>query len=372
MLLDYYNLRQQPFGVTPDPRFLYMSRTHSEALASLWYGLHEDRGFMALAAPPGMGKTSLLFELLDRLRGQARTVFLFQTQCDSREFFRYLLRDLGVTPGADLASMHDQLNQVLLEEARAGRRFVLVIDEAQDLALPVLETIRLLSDFETSRRKLVQIVLAGQLGLAGILVQPDMEQLRQRISMVASLQPFNQQEVAEYIAHRLKLVGHEGAPLFTEKALQMISHSSGGIPRNINNICFNALSIGYALQKKKIGCKVVEEVLADRKIESLLPVEGAATPLPATQPAHDTLTFHIPQRHLSRRTALIAATALITAVLTLLMLGRGWWPQQEADPPTKHKTFGSDPTGCGSAHGGAASDITSTASARQSDHACGA
>jgi type II secretory pathway predicted ATPase ExeA len=307
-----------------------MSRTHSEALASLWYGLHEDRGFMALAALPGMGKTTLLFHLLQHLRGQARTAFLFQTQCDPREFFRYLLRDLGVVPGPDLSSMHDQLNQILLEEARAGRRFVLVIDEAQDLQVPVLETIRLLSDFETSRRKLVQIIVAGQLGLVETLARPEMEQLRQRISTFACLRPFNQQEVAEYMEHRLKLAGHQGAPLFTEKALQMISQSSLGIPRNINNICFNALSIGYALNKKRIGREVVQEVLADRKIESLLSEEGAATPSLVSQLDCDVPAFQIPQQHPSRRAALIAVTALMSAVLALAVLGHAWWPPRAA------------------------------------------
>jgi general secretion pathway protein A len=328
MLLNYYNLRQQPFGVTPDPRFLYMSRTHSEALASLWYGLQEDRGFMALAAPPGMGKTTLLFHLLEQLRGRARTVFLFQTQCDSREFFRYLLRDLGVVPGPDLSSMHDQLNQILLEEARAGRRFVLAIDEAQDLQVSVLETIRLLSDFETSRRKLLQIIVAGQLGLVETLARPEMEQLRQRISTLACLRPFNQQEVAEYIGHRLELAGHRGASLFTEEALGMIFESSIGIPRNINNICFNALSIGYALNKKRIGREVVEEVLADRRIESLLSEEGAPKLFPLSQPACHLPAVQVPRQRPPRRSALFAVTALVTAVLALAAFGRGWWPQK--------------------------------------------
>jgi type II secretory pathway predicted ATPase ExeA len=329
MLLDYYNLCQQPFGVTPDPQFLYMSRTHSEALASLWCGLQEDRGFMALVAPPGMGKTTLLFQLLQHLQGRARTAFLFQTQCDSREMFAYLLRDLGVTPGPDLASMHDQLNQLLLEEARAGRRFVLVIDEAQDLALPVLETIRLLSDFETSRRKLLQIIIAGQLSLIGTLVRPDTEQLRQRISMLASLRTFNQQEVREYVECRLHLAGRgNGPPLFSNDALEMIAQGSGGIPRIINNICFNALSIGYALQKKRIGREEVEEALADRKIEALLPDEGTAAPLLKTQPACDVPKFRTPQQRPLGRVALIGVMAVMAAVLTLLMLGRGWWPQQ--------------------------------------------
>ena len=134
MFLEYYNLLEQPFGVTPDTRFLYLNHMYREALASLWYGLKEGRGFMALVAEPGMGKTTLLFQLLQRLRTtSARTVFLFQTCCDSSDLIRYLLQDLGICPASDAASMHYQLNEVLLREARAGRQFVFVIDEAQNL-----------------------------------------------------------------------------------------------------------------------------------------------------------------------------------------------------------------------------------------------
>ena len=190
MFLDFYKLREQPFGVTPDPRYLYLSSTHKEALASLYYGIEAGRGFLALIAKPGMGKTTLLFQLLERLEGSARTIFLFQTQCDLREFFRYLLADLGVdTSGLDLVQMHEKLNEILIREARAKRRFVLVIDEAQNLEDAVLESVRLLSDFETPSSKLMQIVLAGQPQLAEKLARPDLIQLRQRISIVSRLEP---------------------------------------------------------------------------------------------------------------------------------------------------------------------------------------
>src|SRR5208337_3108759 len=177
-----------------------------------------------------------------RLHGagrSARNGFLFQTQCDSRELFRYLLRDLGLTPGPDLASMHEQLNQVMLEEARAGRRVVVVIDEAQNLKGSVLETVRLLSDFETSQRKLLQIILAGQSEFVSTLMRPEMEQLKQRIAMLSYLPPLNRQETGEYIAHRLQMAGYQGGALFTSEALEIIARGSGGIPRNINNLCFN-------------------------------------------------------------------------------------------------------------------------------------
>jgi general secretion pathway protein A len=140
MFLDFYNLKEQPFGVTPDPRFLYLGRSHREALASLYCGIEADRGFVALIAYPGMGKTTLAFQLLERLQLASRTVFLFQTQCNSKEFFRYLLNGLGVdSQGMELVSMHNRLNQILSREMLAGRRFILAIDEAQNLEPDVLE-----------------------------------------------------------------------------------------------------------------------------------------------------------------------------------------------------------------------------------------
>jgi general secretion pathway protein A len=150
MFLEYYGLNEEPFGVTPDPRFLYLGPKHREAFASLLYGTEANRGFLALIAKPGMGKTSLLFQYLEHLRTKARTAFVFQTDCNSREFVRHVLIDLGLdAEGKDLAAMHEMLNQFLTEETRAGRRFILVIDEAQNLEEKVLESVRLLSNFET-------------------------------------------------------------------------------------------------------------------------------------------------------------------------------------------------------------------------------
>jgi len=276
MFLDFYKLREQPFGVTPDPRYLYLSSTHKEALASLYYGIEAGRGFLALIAKPGMGKTTLLFQLLERLEGSARTIFLFQTQCDLREFFRYLLTDLGVdTSGLDLVQMHEKLNEILIREARAKRRFVLVVDEAQNLDDTVLESVRLLSDFETRSAKLMQIVLAGQPQLAEKLARPELIQLRQRISIVSRLQPLTPEETSQYIEHRLRVAGLEGSP-FKRDALALIAERSEGIPRNINNLCFNALTLGYALKKKAIDRSVVEEVLADLELE-------APEPAPSTR-----------------------------------------------------------------------------------------
>ena len=270
MFLEYYGLREQPFGVTPDPRFLYFGATHREALASLFYGIESGCGFLALIAPPGMGKTTLLFHLLEKLRGSAQTVFLFQTQCGSREMFRHVLNDLGIDSGEqDLAAMHESLNSVLLTNARKGRRVVLVIDEAQNLRDSVLETVRLLSDFETPQSKLLQIVLSGQPQLADKLSQPGLTQLRQRISVIGRLNPFTRVETMVYLEYRLCKAGYSGPALFSYDAIDMIAANSKGIPRTINNLCFNALTLGFAKRQKQIDAATVCEVMADLDLEGL-------------------------------------------------------------------------------------------------------
>ncbi len=186
MVLDFYKLAEQPFGVTPDPRFIYSSPTHREAFASVLYGLSAGRGFTALIAMPGMGKTTLLFDFLERVRNVCTTVFLFQTQCTPQGMLRNLLADLGVDDDSnDFVLMHRKLNDCLLKESRRGRQLVVVVDEAQNLEEPVLEVVRMLSNFETPRAKLMHLILAGQPLLAQKLASPRLTQLRQRISIIA-------------------------------------------------------------------------------------------------------------------------------------------------------------------------------------------
>jgi len=277
MFLDFYGLREQPFGVTPDPRFLYLSPAHREALASLYYGVEAERGFLALIAKPGLGKTTLLFHLLEKLRRNARTVFLFQTQCNSREFMRFLLAELGVEgPDLDFVHLHEQFNKMLLAESRAGRRFIVVIDEAQNLDASVLETVRLLSDFETPQAKLLQIILSGQPELAEKLASPRLAQLRQRVSLLNRLAPLSVEESGRYMVHRLRVAGYSGESLFDSQALKAIAQFSEGIPRNINNCCFNALSLGFALGQKVVDLSMVEEVIDDLDISEHVSENAAA------------------------------------------------------------------------------------------------
>jgi len=276
MYLEFYGLKEEPFGVTPDPRFLYLSPEHREALASIYYGIEAGRGFMALIAVPGMGKTTLLFHLLERFRSSARTAFLFQTQCTSREFMRFLLSELSCQTGAgqDAVAMHEEFNRLLLQEARAGRRCILIVDEAQNLDPSVLETIRLLSDFETPRAKLLQIILAGQPELANKLARPSLAQLRQRISLIGRLRGLPAPEIRNYLDHRLKVAGFSGQRIFTDDACEMIAELSLGIPRNINNLCFNALSLGFATRQTTIGADLMREVAADFDLSQLVTQVG--------------------------------------------------------------------------------------------------
>ena len=283
--LSFYGLREQPFGVTPDPAYLYLGQMHREALRSLSCGIQNDRGFMALIAEPGMGKTTLLNKLIEELRDSARTVFLFQTQCASREFFGYLLSELGVenVVGTDLVSMYNKLNEILFQEMLEGRRFVLIVDEAQNLDDSVLETIRLLSNFETTHAKLLEIVLAGQPQLAAKLSRPSLSQLRQRIAVLTNLEPLSTAETARYIEHRLRVAGHSGELFFAPGAVALITERSQGIPRSINNICFNALMLGYSRGRKTIDSDIVQEVVAKSDLESL--VRRTQQPEAAREPA---------------------------------------------------------------------------------------
>ena len=249
---------------------------HREALASLYYGIEANRGFLSLIARPGMGKTTLLFHLLAKFDRTARTAFLFQTQCSSREFMRFLLAEIGIeTESQDFVRMHEQFNRCLVQEARAGKRFIVVIDEAQNLDPTVLETVRLLSDFETPQAKLLQIILVGQPGLADKLASPSLVQLRQRITSVSGLSPLSPEETGHFIDHRMQVAGYKGTQLFTPDALALISQVSEGIPRQINNYCFHALSLACAMRKKSIDGHGLREVAHDLDITRFVSDVGA-------------------------------------------------------------------------------------------------
>jgi len=276
MFLEHFKLSVQPFGVTPDPRFLYSSRTHREAIASLLYAIQSGRGFTALIAAPGMGKTTLVSHLLGLVARNARTAFLFRTPDTPEEFLRVLLADLEVDEGdGDVPRMHAKLNAYLVEQSKNGRQVIVVVDEAQNLDERVLEMLRMLSNFETPTEKLMHIVLSGQPQLAERLASEGLVQLQQRISILARLAPFTAAETRAYIEHRLSMAGAAcEKPLFSDKAYAMIAEQSGGIPRNINNLCFNSMSIACALRQPSVSALMVQEAIDDLDLKTIASPKG--------------------------------------------------------------------------------------------------
>jgi general secretion pathway protein A len=345
MVLDYYRLEEQPFGVTPDPRYLFLTPTHKEALNSLIYGIEAGCGFVALIATPGSGKTTLIFEMLHILRDKARIVFLFQTISTPTDLLRSLLSGLGVRDlQGNLVEMQIRLRDLLTEQYRLGKRVVVVIDEAQNLDDSVLELVRMLSNFETARDKLVQIILAGQPQLADNIGSPELLQLRQRISIFARLRPFTPEETTLYILHRLRVAGYNSdMPLFTKDALALIALCSEGLPRNINNLCFNALSLGSALQQKPIDREVIRQVIDDLDIGPRR--RRASVPSKPERVSEEILEF-IPanDRAFGKWLPKIAvAAAVLLAVGLALIESQRWLGHHPAEPQSSAVTAKPDP-----------------------------
>lgn len=264
MYETFYGLRENPFNVTPNPEYIYLGENHREALAQLLYGVKERKGFIVITGEVGTGKTTLIRYLLDKMNGDhTKTAFLFNPKLAVDDFIQYILKDLGVrvqgkTKGEHLHNLH----RYLLHAYQRDERVILIVDEAQGLKPELLEEIRLLSNLETSKSKLLQIVLLGQPELDKTLSQPGFRQLRQRINLRYHLPPLSEKETREYIGKRLRIAGAK-EPIFTEKAIKQIYLKSGGIPRLINILCDNALLNGYALDQKRVNERSVKEVAKD-------------------------------------------------------------------------------------------------------------
>jgi general secretion pathway protein A len=297
MYTSYFGIKRAPFNLTADPSFLYLTNDHREALAGLVYAVHSRKGFVVLASEAGMGKTTLLHAALHRFQSEriCSSIILNPTLTPN-EFIELTLLDFGVAevPSSKAQRLH-LLHQLLLEKHREGAIPVLFVDEAHKLAPEVLEEIRLLSNFEKSDEKLLQIVLAGQTQLSDLLNRPDLWQLKQRIALRMSIQPLCLPEIERYIQHRWCKAGGSLPTPFQQDAIDCIAQYSKGIPRVINVICDNALTQAFADSTRQVGAKYVLMACADlqlnangdgpRPVVKAAPVPIPEIPVPAPVPA---------------------------------------------------------------------------------------
>ena len=279
-LLEHFGLSREPFNITPDPGFLYLSPSHQQALTRILYGIDARKGFIVLTGEVGTGKTTLIHTLVKELeKRENQSTLIFNTISQSKEMLRDVCEDLGFTAFQENRhNIHTYLrllNQLLLECYRKGKNVTLIVDEAQNLSPRVLESIRLMSNFETPEDKLLQIIIAGQPELAVRLNLPSLRQLKQRVVLYYHLKPLNFAECAEYIAKRIEVAG--GNPsIFTSEALQSIYSCSGGIPRVINILCDNGMLAAYTLGEKRVRSAVIRQVAEDFSLVSAAEEAGRA------------------------------------------------------------------------------------------------
>ena len=261
--LAFFGLQEKPFNATPDPRFLYMTTGHREALAQLIYGIQERRGFILLTGEVGTGKTTLAQALLNRLDSATAVAYVANSLLPFEGILEYALEDLGIAkPGESHAQRLFALQNFLIERSRAGQNTVLILDEAQNLEPLTLEHIRLLSNFETASEKILQILLIGQPELRDRLELPGLRQLKQRIGLRASIPPLTVEETRDYIRTRLRVAGARDLDLFADGAVDVIARYSGGIPRIVNTLGDHCLLIAYADQVRRISRAVAAEAIA--------------------------------------------------------------------------------------------------------------
>jgi putative secretion ATPase (PEP-CTERM system associated) len=278
MYQKFFGLRDSPFNVNPDPRFIFQTKQIREALAVLAYGIQNRKGFILLTGEVGTGKTTLLNRLLDWLHGQrVSTAFIFNSQLNVSHLFEFIMTDFEIScKSREKSTMLLRLNQWLLERYRAGETAVLVVDEAQNLSLPVLEEIRLLTNLETSTDKLLQIVLTGQPELEEKLKLPQLRQLRQRITLRCHTAPLTLQETFGYVAERLRIAGANDEPIFSPEAVQTVHLYSRGIPRVVNLLCDHALINAYVERLRPVSSQLVEEVAREFQLDEIEPTTPLA------------------------------------------------------------------------------------------------
>ncbi|WP_051617314.1 AAA family ATPase [Desulfonatronovibrio hydrogenovorans] len=284
MYLDHFGFNKEPFHITPDPYFFYMSPSHKESYASLIYGLKNRKGFVSLTGEVGLGKTTVIRTFLNKWsdRTKIKTVFVFNSNLSFKGLLLTIYSELGLElPGAlsslpekdqpyhalpledEIFELVRQLHSTLIQEYQNGYNVILVIDDAQNMPVKTLENLRMLSNLETSKDKLLQIFLIGQNELDDILDKKEMRQLRQRIAIRATLKPLSEEHTRDYILHRLKKAGAKSEHIFTKRAIKKIFQYSTGIPRKINIICDNALVTAFGYGRRKVGSSIIKEVYHD-------------------------------------------------------------------------------------------------------------
>jgi len=280
MYEPYYGFREKPFSLTPDPKYLYRSESHANAFELLQYSIERREGFVVITGDIGTGKTTLCRALLEQTDRKTFTALLLNPFLSAEDLLRSILQDLGIISRRDLRldgrqpsrqELINTLNDFLLSLVPLGARAVLIVDEAQNLPLPILEQIRILSNLETDKEKLLQVILMGQLNLLPLLKSPELRQLDQRVAIRYQLKPLTAEETGAYIAHRLAIANAARRVIFTAAAVNIVHQYSGGIPRLINMLCDRALLGGYSAQTARIDERLVTIAAEGLDLKPMLP-----------------------------------------------------------------------------------------------------
>lgn len=288
MYKRFYGFTEKPFNTSPDPRFFYSSELHTEALSGLWYAIEERKGFVAIMGDIGAGKTTVCRTLMGKLGKDTRVALITNTHITPRELIAEILEEFEIEPnGTSKQKMLSAFKRFLIEQLEADVNVVLIIDEAQNLSSKTLEEVRMLSNLETEREKLIQIILLGQPQLKAKLENPKLEQFRQRIAFSYFIHPLSQEDTAAYIRHRLQVVGCDDVHLiFTDEAIEMIYQHTHGIPRLINLFCDSALFAGFAESSKPITTRIISDVARERSFDHRPQGSNPMREKPATQDMH--------------------------------------------------------------------------------------
>ncbi len=264
MYKEYFNLKENPFNITADPDFYFSSKKHSEAFSHLMYGIEQRKGIIVISGEIGTGKTTLCKTLLSQLTEETKTALILNPSFSDVQLLKLIVKDFGIeTKAKNKFDLIDAFNDFLLEQTSLGRNVVLIIDEAQNLKVKQLEQVRLLSNLETAKQKLLQIILVGQPELLENLKLPELRQLNQRVSVRYHIQPLELPEVQSYIRHRLQCAidqeSKQNPPVFTDEAIEAVFNLSKGTPRMVNILCDRALLAGFVQESSNINEQIIHQ-----------------------------------------------------------------------------------------------------------------